>query len=111
VVQGVGKGTAGGRGWKRLPFAMVELDGFLDDSAELGEDLDFVRTVASPIQQAWRATHEAVILFRPRHDLGVTGALSHLVASRMALATARTWYFLASSPCLPETTTGLGTFI
>ena len=34
---------------------MVQLDGFLDDSAELGEDLHFVRTVASPIQQAWRA--------------------------------------------------------
>ena len=109
-LQGIGKIAASSRGRQGLAFLVVEHNGLVEDSAKLGENLLFVQAMATPIQQARRAPYKALIFLRPLRNFGVKCAFIHLSASWTAFSTARIWYFLASSPSLPEIVTGFGTF-
>jgi hypothetical protein len=66
--------------------------------------------MATSMNQARAAANEAVIFLRPFDDFYVSSSSIHDLDSSIAFVTARSWYFFASSPDLPEIVTGFATF-
>ena len=66
--------------------------------------------MATSVEESWTATNEAIVLAGPFDDFHVIDCLDHELDSSIALFTARSWYFFASSPGFPEIAIGLVTF-
>jgi hypothetical protein len=80
----VGEVPAGRRGWQGSPLAMVQIDGILDDSAQLVEHRLLIITVTAAIDQPWTTADIAPIFVGPFHDLHVSSAILHFFDSSMA---------------------------
>ncbi|MCA9149387.1 MAG: hypothetical protein KDA92_08820 [Planctomycetales bacterium] len=65
--------------------------------------------MASAVEKARATAGKTLIFVGPFDKLDVSGGSVHDLDSSMALATARSWYFFASSPALHEMVTGLVT--
>jgi hypothetical protein len=62
----------------------MQLYRFLDDPAQLIEDLSFIIAVATAENQPGRTAHVALIFLRPFDDLYIPGAVFHFRTSRRA---------------------------
>src|SRR5713101_2707153 len=73
--------ATGGRRRQRLAVLSVEIDCFLNDSAQLVKDDFFVIAVAASVNQPRGAAHVALILLGPLHDLDVSRTVLHFFDS------------------------------
>lgn len=89
--------------WRqRLAAVLVQGNRFIDKLTKLGENLLFVIAMTAAIKKPGTTADKTLVFVRPFHNFYVMIFFVHFFDSSIAASTALSWYFLASSPCLPE---------
>jgi len=95
--------------WQRSFFGFVQIHHLFDNLAKFSKNGLLIIPMASTIKKARATADEALIFFGPFNYFYISISGIHDLDSSIALLTARSWYFFASSPAFPEIVNGFAT--